>query len=179
MGSARQLDMASGHICFSDQHYPKEAHTYTSCTPTHAHAFLCPSHAFPCYMSIHVLTHVFLTHICFPKCIQHMCFKYMAVSHIHTHLSHLCFFPQTPSIPLPSPDACTCTCLVTQTFLPLQCFLHSQLFSDLVLSNIHTFSHNFAQIHIHCLTHFHIYVYLLISPHVQIYTQSSSFPALV
>ena len=37
MGSGRQLDMASGHICFPDQHYPEESYASTSRTPTHTH----------------------------------------------------------------------------------------------------------------------------------------------
>lgn len=110
-GSGRQLDMASGHICFSDQPSPKELHAYTSHTLTHTRAFFYPAHSLPCYMCLCMLTHVFLTHICFPECVQHTWFahtyihvflptdtKYFSPFDTHAHaLSHKHFSPRSVS----------------------------------------------------------------------------------
>lgn len=101
-----------------------------------------------------------------------------ALFHLYTCIhSYTCFFPQTPNIFLAFTH--TRKCLVTLTFLPLQTVSCTANSSHTSFFLTYTHFHNFAQIHVHSLTHFPIYVSLLISPHIHIDTQSLSFPALV
>lgn len=164
--------MAAGHICFFDQRYPEESHTYASPhIATHAHTFFSPSCTSPhTHFPLNVYgcaSHMYSLHrYLLPQMhTAHMLQTYIWLFFTYIHVSHTYILSTDTKYFFLNKHAHTRAHMPYHTNIsPLDTYIllipmQTQLFSCLFFFLTYTYFHTTAPRYKLILTCFHMYVY--------------------